>query len=127
MISGIIRKMQFMTPFKQGDVILIPFPFTDFSTLKQRPAVIISTNNFNRRGDDVVVVAVSSHLLGKGMYEYRLSEVERKAAGLPLPSSIKLGKVVTIDQRLARKHVGKLSSETMKKILSEFVKVIGEK
>lgn len=119
--------MQFMTPFKQGDVILVPFPFTDFSTLKQRPAVIISANNFNHHSDDVIIVAISSHLSDKKMYEYRLSEMERKMAGLPLASSIKLGKVVTIDQRLVRKCIDKLSSETMKKILAELAKIIGKK
>ena len=47
-------------PFKQGDVILIPFPFTDFSTLKQRPAVILSGDKFNQTHQDVIVAAISS-------------------------------------------------------------------
>jgi mRNA-degrading endonuclease toxin of MazEF toxin-antitoxin module len=49
-----------MTVYRQGDVVLIPFPFTDFSTFKQRPAVVISSNGFNRIHQDVIVVAITS-------------------------------------------------------------------
>ena len=36
-----------MTPYDKGDVILVPFPFSDQTTSKKRPAVIISSNKYN--------------------------------------------------------------------------------
>jgi mRNA interferase MazF len=36
-----------MTRYNKGDVILVPFPFSDQTTTKKRPAVIISSNTYN--------------------------------------------------------------------------------
>ena len=51
-----------MTPCKPGDVALLPFPFTDLTTTKQRPAVVISSEAFNARGYDIVVLAITSQI-----------------------------------------------------------------
>jgi len=48
-----------MTPYKCGDVVLLPFPFTDLSTSKQRPALIISSDWYNDNRNDVIVVAIT--------------------------------------------------------------------
>jgi mRNA interferase MazF len=90
-------------------VVLLPFPFTDFSTLKQRPCVVISSAAFNRTHPDVIVAAITSHLPEQlGPHEYRLNPVEQQSCGLPKPSLIKLGKVVTVDRRRIRKRLGRL-------------------
>jgi len=116
-----------MTTYKAGDVVLIPFPFTDLTTFKQRPAVILSSGRFNRSGSDVVIVAITSHPESSRVrHTYRLTMAEQKAAGLPKPSIIKLGKIVTLDQRLIRKRIGTLSRETVKRIIEEFQKVFSE-
>lgn len=46
--------------YKQRDVILIPFPYTDLTETKQRPALIVSNDNYNDTLDDVVVCAITS-------------------------------------------------------------------
>jgi mRNA interferase MazF len=66
-----------MTRYRQGDIILVPFPFTDFSTFKQRPALVISSSRFNRSQNDLLIAAISSHVAQrKTPYEYRLTAVE---------------------------------------------------
>lgn len=117
-----------MTTYNAGDIILIPFPFTDFSTFKQRSAVILSSRRFNRSNDDVIIAAITSHMeTRKARYEYRLTVAEQKAAGLPKPSVIKLGKIVTIDQRLIRKRIGTLSRETTTRIIVNIQNLLGER
>jgi mRNA interferase MazF len=114
-----------MTPCKFGDVVLIPFPFTDLSTFKQRPALVVSADKFNRQSADVIVIAISSSGSGREKFDYRLNKTEQKAGGLLLPSSIKLGKIVTIDQRLIRKTIGCLPQNSMTKIHAALSVVIG--
>ena len=51
-----------MTSFKQGNVLLVPFPFTDQTSTKKRPAVIVSSSTYNRERPDIVLVAVTSQM-----------------------------------------------------------------
>src|SRR2546430_14666935 len=88
-----------MTRFEPGDVVVVPFPFTDFITLKQRPCVVLSSARFNGPRPDVILAAVTSRVSeDPGGDEYVLTEKEWVAASLPKPSMVKAGKVVTIDQ-----------------------------
>ena len=49
-----------MTSFDCGDVILVPFPFTDQTKRKQRPAIIVSTNAYNTERPDLIIMAVTA-------------------------------------------------------------------
>jgi mRNA interferase MazF len=49
-----------MTAYERGDVVLVPFPFTDQTTIKKRPAVVISSNNYNNTSPDIVIMAITS-------------------------------------------------------------------
>jgi mRNA interferase MazF len=49
-----------MTRYKPGDLVLVRFPFTDFSTLKKRPALVLSSPSFTAQQGDVVVMAMTS-------------------------------------------------------------------
>jgi mRNA interferase MazF len=49
-------------PYEFGAILLVPFPFTDQSASKRRPAVVVSNSAYNRARSDVVVMAVTSQL-----------------------------------------------------------------
>jgi mRNA interferase MazF len=51
-----------MTACKFGDVILVPFPFTDQSQTKQRPAVVVSSSAYNAARPDLVLMAITSQV-----------------------------------------------------------------
>src|SRR5437867_12540100 len=57
--SGTTPRMPSTTSFNQGDVVLVPFPFTDLSAVKQRPALVLSTDRLNKVRPDVVVAAIT--------------------------------------------------------------------
>ncbi len=48
--------------FEFGDVVLVPFPFTNQAESKKRPAVVVSHENYNRTRPDIVVMAITSQL-----------------------------------------------------------------
>ena len=109
--------MQSMTPFEPGDVVLVPFPFTDFSTFKQRPCVVLSSTDFNRSHEDVILAAITSQLNDHPTTdEYILSKQEQIIAGLPKLSMVKVGKIVTVDQRLIRKSLGRLPVTSVRRL-----------
>ncbi|MEH2111812.1 type II toxin-antitoxin system PemK/MazF family toxin [Nostoc sp.] len=46
-----------MTNYEFGDVVLVPFPFTDQTTTKKRPAVVVSSDSYQRERSDLIVIA----------------------------------------------------------------------
>lgn len=49
-------------PYSSGDVVLVPFPFTDQSGAKKRPAVVVSGNRYNASRRDLVIMAITSQV-----------------------------------------------------------------
>jgi len=49
-----------MIDYDFGDVVLVPFPFTDQTTKKRRPAVVVSSAAYNQKRPDIVLMAVTS-------------------------------------------------------------------
>jgi mRNA interferase MazF len=100
-----------MTAYKRGDIVLIPFPFSDQTTIKKRPAVIVTTNNYNNASLDIVIMAITiqtEQSFGIGECLIR----NWREAGLLKPSSIKPA-IATVEQKLVLKNLGKLSPEDL--------------
>lgn len=101
-----------MTIYEKGDVVLVPFPFSDQTTTKKRPAVVISSNAFNEISVDIVIMAITGQITRtSGIVECLIENWQ--SAGLLKPSTIKpavAGKpaISTIEQSLVIKKIGKL-------------------
>ena len=105
------------TSFRQGDIVLVPFPFTDLSAAKQRPALVISPDRLNDARPDLVVLAITSQIPAMlGEDEVRLPDAELASCGLPKPFIVRLGKIFTIHQGLIRKKLGRLPQRTLEEI-----------
>jgi mRNA interferase MazF len=100
--------------YKRGDVVFVPFPYTDLSTPKQRPAVVISADWFNASCQDVIIAAITSQNMDRiHRDEYRLTQDELRSANIPFPSKIKVGKLFTIEKKMIIKKFGDLSNATL--------------
>jgi mRNA interferase MazF len=94
-------------PYSFGDVVLVPFPFTDQSGAKKRPAVIVSGDAYNTHRRDVVIMAITSQVRQPlGFAEALLADWQ--SAGLIKPSVLK-PVFTTIEQGLVVRAMGKLS------------------
>jgi mRNA interferase MazF len=106
--------------FKRGDIVLIHFPFTDLSSTKQRPALVVSSNTLNASSDDVLVVAITSQIPAKlAPEEYLISSGDLVSCGLPKPSIIRLPKLAALHRRLVIKRIGTMPESSLIKILAQ--------
>jgi len=81
----------------RNDIVLLPIPFTDLTSHKVRPAIVIGAGTF---AGDVFVVPVTSRL-----FQADLTLHDWSIAGLDVPSGIK-GQIATVDGSLIRQVVG---------------------
>lgn len=112
--------MPHTTRYNRGDVVLVPFPFTDLTSVKQRPAVIVSPDHLNAQRDDRVLAAITSQVPTQlGADEILLSAADLGGTGLLKTSAIKLGKLVTIHQDLVRRKIGVLPTPVLVQALRQ--------
>ena len=95
-----------MTNYKFGEVVLVPFPFTDQSDTKKRPAVIVSSNFYNVLLPDVVLMAITSQVR-KPLKDGEIELIEWQKAGLLKPSVVK-PIFTTVEKKLILRKLGAL-------------------
>lgn len=109
--------------FQFGDVVLVPFPFTDQSTSKQRPGVIVSSAAYHRARRDVILMAITSQVRGSGPFGEVIVQ-DWQAAKLLKPSAIK-PVIATLEQALVIKTLGKLSQRDQQMLKEAIGKIVG--
>jgi len=112
------------TNYNFGDIVLVPFPFTDQTTTKHRPSVVVSSAVYHRERPDLILMAITSQV----RLQTTVGEVvihDWKNTGLIKPSVIK-PIFTTVERRLVLKMLGHLSpvdQQSLKKVLPT---IIGE-
>jgi len=111
------------TGYSFGDVVLVPFPFTDQTAAKKRPAIIVSSEAYHRDRRDVILVAVTSQARpGSGFGE---SPVEGwKDAGLLKPSVVK-PILATVDRDLIVRKLGTLRDDDRRAVQRTLSAILG--
>ncbi|HFQ93898.1 MAG TPA: type II toxin-antitoxin system PemK/MazF family toxin [Anaerolineae bacterium] len=100
---------------KQGDILLVPVPFTDLSSQKRRPVIVVSNNRYNRQTSDIVVVAMTSRPL-KTEYGFTIANKELKEGSLNRPGQIRVDKIYTLSQSIVVKTFGRVNADTLNRI-----------
>jgi mRNA interferase MazF len=89
-----------------GEVVIAPFPFTDQTAIKRRPAVVVSSTEYHLLRPDLVMMPITSQLRVTATFaEFWISEW--KAANHLKPSAIK-PQITTMEQKLVIKRLGHL-------------------
>jgi mRNA interferase MazF len=86
----------------RDDVVLLPIPFTDLSSSKVRPAIVVGHGSWP---GDLLVVPVTSQIQNADLAISQWAE-----AGLNVPSGIK-GQICTVEVRLVRKVIGRITAQ----------------
>jgi mRNA interferase MazF len=96
--------------FLPGEVIKVPFPYTDRPTRQRRPALIVSSPNLQRRHGLSWVLMITSAANRGWEGDVEIGDIA--VAGLPAPSVVRTAKMATIDSRDAV-HLGRVSAEVL--------------
>ena len=111
------------TNYDFGDMVLVPFPFTDQTATKKRPAVVVSSAAYNRARPDLVLMAVTSQVRAAAT----LGEVHVghwRAAGLLKPSAIK-PIFTTIERTLVLRRLGRLEPSDVNALRAVLTIILG--
>jgi mRNA interferase MazF len=100
---------------EQGDIVLIPVPFTDLSSHKRRPVIIISNDAYIRSGADVVVVAMTSRG-SVAPYSFQITSADLADGTLNRPGNVRVDKIYTLAKTIIVKKFGKVSASVMDRI-----------
>jgi mRNA interferase MazF len=100
--------------FQRGDVVLIPFPYTDLAATKTRPAVVVSSDRYHTVRSELLLAYVSSQISkAHDTIDYVLTDWAQ--AGLPKPSFVR-PKIAAIEPSLIVHQVGRLSAQDMRQV-----------
>ncbi len=108
---------------KQRDIILIPIPFTDLTSQKKRPAVIISNDSYNETHEDIVVVALTSNVEPRD-FAVMLTSDELEEGALKVTSMIRADKIYTLNKSIVLKTFGRVKPDILSKIKDSLLKII---
>lgn len=92
----------------KGDIVLVPFPFTDLSQTKLRPAVVLHIDSVI---NDIIVCFISSQALTNlSLEEFAInpSDPEFISTGLKVASKVRVSRIVTLEKSLVTRRIGKL-------------------
>lgn len=102
-------------PIKQRDIVLVNFPFSDQSGEKIRPALVISNNEFNSSGEDVVVCAITG-VLKINKYSLIIDKEDIEDGVLYDKSLVKAETILKRKKSLIIKKIAAIKKSTFEKI-----------
>lgn len=111
-----------MTAYRFGDVVLVPFPFTDQTGTKQRPAVVVSSAAYHRERSDIILMAVTSQtraVMGLG----EIPIMGWKEAGLLRPSVLK-PLLSTLERLCVIRRLGQFDEEDKRALRQSLTKIL---
>lgn len=102
-----------MPSFEAGDVIKVPFPYTDRATRQRRPALVVSAENIEAAHGLLWVLMITSAENRGWPGDVQVTALAK--AGLPVPSVIRTAKIATIEARDAE-ALGKVSTSVLAEV-----------
>ncbi len=111
-------------PYPPGSVVLVPFPFTDLSGRKRRPALVVSPEGFH--DEDLILCAITSRLPERpSEYEASLEANDMVEEKLPKKSVVKAGKLFTMHQDLIAGSFGTVKERKLQEVLGKLRTLFG--
>lgn len=108
-----------MAGFVRGDVVVVPFPFSDLTQAKRRPALVIAT----LEGDDVILCQITSKTV-RDIYSITLDESDFETGSLKQSSNIRPNRIFTADSHIIFYRIGKLKTAKLSEVIDKASEII---
>lgn len=105
----------------KGDVVVVPFPFSDLSAIKRRPALVLSA----LAGNDLILCEITSREISDS-YAVRLTQKDFSSDSLNRPSIIRPNKLFCADQSIVLYRAGKITKEKLAETVEKACRLIRE-
>jgi len=105
--------------FVKGDVVVVPFPFSDLSQSKRRPALVIAV----LEGDDAILCQITSKTI-KDKYAISINEADFASGSLKQPGNLRPNRLFTADTHIILYRVGSIKKEKLTQIVEKIVEII---
>ena len=108
-----------MAKFIKGDVVVIPFPFSDLSQSKRRPALIIAP----LEGDDAILCQITSKTI-KDNYAISIDDSDFDAGSLKQSGNIRPNRLFTADSHIVLYRAGHIKNNKLNQIIEKIVEIV---
>lgn len=108
-----------MAEFIKGDVVVVPFPFSNLTTSKKRPTLIVSA----LQGEDLILCQITSKEINDS-YAILLEDADFEQGSLKQTSNIRPNKIFTADKNIILYRVGHLKAIIIDKVIRNIVEIL---
>jgi mRNA interferase MazF len=105
--------------FVKGDVVVVPFPFSDLTQAKRRPALVVSV----LEGDDLLLCQITSQRV-RDNYAISLEDTDFETGGLRQKSNIRPNRLFTADHQIVLYKAGHLRNEKVKEVIRKILEIV---
>lgn len=106
--------------YNQREIVLVPFPYSDLTASKQRPALILS-NSLVNRSEDRICCLITSNTLNEGI---AIENKHFESGKLPFKSWVKVNRLFSVNEKIIRKRLCKINKEFHNKLINEINKIL---
>lgn len=108
-----------MAEFIKGDIVVVPFPFSDLSEAKKRPAFVVNKLS----GDDIILCQITSQTI-KDKYSISLRKTDFAVGNLSVNSNIRPNRIFTADNNIILYKVGNIKEGKTKEVIKKIIEII---
>jgi mRNA interferase MazF len=108
-----------MAKFVKGDVIVLPFPFSDLTTAKRRPALVLTA----LEGEDLILCQITSKTI-KDSYAVSIEDEHFAEGSLRQSSNIRPNRIFTANSHIVLYKVGHLKNEKVNEITERVIHIL---
>lgn len=105
--------------YKKGEIVIVPFPFTDLSGQKIRPALVLGKNV----DKDLIICFISSQI--SKVQDTEIKIIANSTNKLKQDSKIICSKITTLDKKVILGKIGEVENQTMKAVDQNLRKLFG--